>query len=166
MVISEGWDIPRACMLYQIRDSKSKQLDEQVMGRVRRNPRLLDFETLDDRAKQLAMTAWIWGIVPDTTGGTNIGTRPTSSGYISAMSVPGIENYEWALYPSSCSGSEATYFVDYCYYSSSGVVLFCGGYWSQVRDCGMFSLGGYSRASVSNSAFGGPEFSSVGMGII
>ena len=33
MVISEGWDIPRACMLYQIRDSKSKQLDEQVMGR-------------------------------------------------------------------------------------------------------------------------------------
>ena len=90
----------------------------------------------------------------DTTGGTNIGTRPTSSGYISAMSVPGIENYEWALYPSSCSGSEATYFVDYCYYSSSGVVLFCGGYWSQVRDCGMFSLGGYSRASVSNSAFG------------
>ena len=70
MVISEGWDIPRACMLYQIRDSKSKQLDEQVMGRVRRNPRLLDFETLNDRAKQLAMTAWIWGIVPDTTGGT------------------------------------------------------------------------------------------------
>ena len=46
MVISEGWDIPRACMLYQIRDSKSKQLDEQVMGRVRRNPRFLVFETL------------------------------------------------------------------------------------------------------------------------
>lgn len=70
MVISEGWDIPRACMIYQIRDSKSKQLDEQVMGRVRRNPRLLDFETLGDEAKNLAMTAWIWGIVPDTTGGT------------------------------------------------------------------------------------------------
>ena len=70
MVISEGWDIPRACMLYQIRDSKSKQLDEQVMGRVRRNPRLSDFETLSDEAQKLAMTAWIWGIVPDTTGGT------------------------------------------------------------------------------------------------
>lgn len=64
MVISEGWDIPRACMLYQIRDSKSKQLDEQVMGRVRRNPRLLDFEKLDDKAKRLACTAWIWGIIP------------------------------------------------------------------------------------------------------
>ena len=45
MVISEGWDIPRACMLYQVRDTKSKQLDEQVMGRVRRNPRLLDLAT-------------------------------------------------------------------------------------------------------------------------
>lgn len=64
MVISEGWDIPRACMLYQIRDSKSKQLDEQVMGRVRRNPRLLDFENLSDEAKKLACTAWIWGIIP------------------------------------------------------------------------------------------------------
>lgn len=65
MVITEGWDIPRACMLYQIRDSKSKQLDEQVMGRVRRNPRLLDFETLSDEAQNLAMTSWIWGIVPE-----------------------------------------------------------------------------------------------------
>lgn len=65
MVITEGWDIPRACMLYQIRDSKSKQLDEQVMGRVRRNPRLLDFELLSEGAQKLAMTAWIWGIVPE-----------------------------------------------------------------------------------------------------
>lgn len=65
MVITEGWDIPRACMLYQMRDSKSKQLDEQVMGRVRRNPRLLDFETLSEDAQKLAMTAWIWGIIPE-----------------------------------------------------------------------------------------------------
>ena len=70
MVISEGWDIPRACMLYQIRDSKSKQLDEQVMGRVRRNPRLLDFEKLSDKAKQLACTAWIWGIIPEDKSAT------------------------------------------------------------------------------------------------
>ena len=65
MVITEGWDIPRACMLFQMRDSKSKQLDEQVMGRVRRNPRLIDFETLSDEAQKLATTAWIWGIVPE-----------------------------------------------------------------------------------------------------
>lgn len=65
MVISEGWDIPRACMLYQVRDTKSKQLDEQVMGRVRRNPRLSDFENLSTEAQELAMTAWVWGITPD-----------------------------------------------------------------------------------------------------
>lgn len=64
MVISEGWDIPRACMLYQVRDTKSKQLDEQVMGRVRRNPRLLDFEKLNAEQQELATTAWIWGIPP------------------------------------------------------------------------------------------------------
>ena len=66
MVISEGWDIPRACMLYQIRDTQSAQLDEQVMGRVRRNPRLMDFEDLSEEAKKLATTAWIWGIVPES----------------------------------------------------------------------------------------------------
>lgn len=64
MVISEGWDIPRACMLYQVRDTQSKQLDEQVMGRVRRNPRLIDFETLNAEQQDLATTAWIWGILP------------------------------------------------------------------------------------------------------
>jgi type III restriction enzyme len=64
MVITEGWDIPRACMLYQMRDTQSKQLDEQVIGRVRRNPRLLDFENLSSEAQELAMTAWVWGIQP------------------------------------------------------------------------------------------------------
>lgn len=63
LVISEGWDIPRACMLYQTRNSRSSQLDEQVMGRVRRNPRLLDYETLTDEGKRLATTAWIWGVI-------------------------------------------------------------------------------------------------------
>lgn len=62
MVITEGWDIRRACMLYQVRDSKSKQLDEQVIGRVRRNPRLLDFETLGKDAQKLISTAYVWGV--------------------------------------------------------------------------------------------------------
>ena len=66
MVISEGWDIPRACMLYQVRDTQSKQLDEQVMGRVRRNPRLMDYEQLSPKAQELAMTAWVWGVKPDS----------------------------------------------------------------------------------------------------
>lgn len=65
LTISEGWDIPRACMLYQIRDSQSKQLDEQVMGRVRRNPRLTDYKELSKEAQELATTAWIWGLKPE-----------------------------------------------------------------------------------------------------
>lgn len=64
MKITEGWDIPRACMLYQIRDTQSKQLDEQVVGRVRRNPRLKDYERLASKAQELATTAWVWGIMP------------------------------------------------------------------------------------------------------
>ena len=62
MVISEGWDIRRASMLYQIRDSKSKQLDDQVVGRVRRNPRLLDFENLTDDQQELCLLADVWGM--------------------------------------------------------------------------------------------------------
>lgn len=60
LTISEGWDIPRACMLYQKRDVQSNQLNEQVIGRVRRNPRLLNFEKLDEDSQHLAMNAYIW----------------------------------------------------------------------------------------------------------
>ena len=63
MKITEGWDIPRANMLFQIRDSQSKQLDEQIIGRVRRNPKLLDFETVTDlKDQRLLTTAYVWGI--------------------------------------------------------------------------------------------------------
>lgn len=65
MMITEGWDIPRACMLFQIRDSQSKQLDEQVLGRVRRNPKLLDFDKLTDEQRNLVTKAYVWGIRPD-----------------------------------------------------------------------------------------------------
>ncbi|WP_276891199.1 DEAD/DEAH box helicase [Helicobacter japonicus] len=72
MVISEGWDIPRACMLYQIRDSKSKQLDEQVIGRVRRNPCLLEFESLSPSVQELVSTAYIYGIKPKDEGSISV----------------------------------------------------------------------------------------------
>lgn len=62
MVISEGWDMPRACMLYQIRDAHSEQLNEQVIGRIRRNPRLLDYETLTPEQQELALQSWVWGV--------------------------------------------------------------------------------------------------------
>ena len=62
MVIKEGWDIPRACMLYQERDTQSKILDEQVIGRVRRNPCLLNYERLDETTQNLISKAYVWGI--------------------------------------------------------------------------------------------------------
>jgi len=65
MMITEGWDIPRACMLFQIRDSRSEQLNEQVVGRVRRNPKLLDFDKLTDEQQKLVTKAYVWGIRPD-----------------------------------------------------------------------------------------------------
>lgn len=69
LALTEGWDIPRACMLYQSRNVRSEQLKKQVIGRVRRNPRLLDYETLSDKAKELAMTSWVWGNVPEESKG-------------------------------------------------------------------------------------------------
>ncbi|MBQ3682785.1 MAG: DEAD/DEAH box helicase family protein [Succinimonas sp.] len=66
MMITEGWDIPRACMLFQIRDSKSKQLDEQVLGRIRRNPKLVEFEKLSKDEQELVTKAYVWGIRPDS----------------------------------------------------------------------------------------------------
>ncbi len=68
MMITEGWDIPRACILFQVRDSQSKQMDEQVIGRIRRNPILLNWEDFDDRPdlQELATTCWVWGIIPNS----------------------------------------------------------------------------------------------------
>ena len=64
MVITEGFDMPRACMLYQVRNSKSKQLDEQVIGRVRRNPCLTNFEDLDKETQDVMSKAIVYGIKP------------------------------------------------------------------------------------------------------
>lgn len=66
VVITEGWDIPRACMLFQIRKTHSEQLDEQVIGRVRRNPCLLNFEKLDKGTQEFITKAYVWGNKPDS----------------------------------------------------------------------------------------------------
>lgn len=65
MVITEGFDMPRACMLFQVRNSQSKQLDEQVIGRIRRNPALSYFEKLDKQTQETFSKALVWGIKPN-----------------------------------------------------------------------------------------------------
>lgn len=91
----------------------------------------------------------------DTANGTNIGTRPTSSGYISAWSVPSASGFEYALYPSAVAGSVTTYICDYCAYNSSGVTLLCGGRSVQNSESdGLFYLNGGCTASSANGDLG------------
>ena len=90
----------------------------------------------------------------DTSGGTNVGTRATSSGWISGWTNPTADGFEYALYPNAVSGSETTYVCDYCGYSSSGVVLHVGGYYGQNQYHGAFYLYGNSAASNQNASIG------------
>lgn len=90
----------------------------------------------------------------DTSGGTNVGTRATYSGYISGWTNPTADGFEYALYPNAVSGSETTYVCDYCSYSASGVVLRVGGDYGQIQNLGAFCLYGYYAASVANAYIG------------
>lgn len=90
----------------------------------------------------------------DTSGGTNVGTRATSSGWISGWTNPTADGFEYALYPNAVSGSETTYVCDYCYYGASGVVLRVGGYYGQDQYRGAFYLNGYYAASSANADIG------------
>lgn len=90
----------------------------------------------------------------DTSGGTNVGTRATSSGYISGWTNPTADGFEYALYPNAVSGSDTTYVCDYCYYNASGVVLCVGGDYGQYQYRGAFYLSGYNAASGASALVG------------
>lgn len=90
----------------------------------------------------------------DSAGGVKVGTRPTSSGYISEYAISNVSGYEYFMYPSAVAGSESTYICDRCGYDSSGVVLHVGGSYNQYQSYGLFYLYGYSSASYSSSGIG------------
>ena len=90
----------------------------------------------------------------DSANGTNVGTRATSSNYISAWSNPTVNGFEYALYPTAVSGSDSTYVADYCNYGASGVVLLVGGYYNQSQYHGLFCMYGSSAASSSYGYLG------------
>lgn len=90
----------------------------------------------------------------DTSGGTNVGTRATSGGWISGWTNPTADGFEYALYPNAVSGSETTYVCDYCVYVASGVVLRVGGYYSQNQSHGAFYLNGSNTASFASANIG------------
>ena len=90
----------------------------------------------------------------DSSGGTLIGTRSTSSNYISAWTNPTVSGFEYALYPNAVNGSEITYITDFCNYGSPGVVLRVGGSYYQNQFHGLFYLDGYYQASRSHAVIG------------
>ena len=93
----------------------------------------------------------------DTTGGTLIGYRPDSSGYIKGWTNPyAFEGFEYALYPNNVDSSldGTTYIGDYCSYNSSGVVLYAGGNYSQSQYLGAFFLGGVNGQSSKSAVIG------------
>ena len=92
----------------------------------------------------------------DTTGGTKVGERATTSNDIKAFFVPSASGLEWALYPNEVvsDSNYETYVCDRCYYYASGVVLFVGGYYSQYQSCGAFCLDGNNQASSSGASIG------------
>ena len=93
----------------------------------------------------------------DTTGGTKVGVRATTSNCIKAWTDPSaVTGFEYALYPNDVvnDSTYSTYVCDHCSYYASGVVLFVGGYYGQVQDHGAFCLDGDHAASASNAHVG------------
>lgn len=85
----------------------------------------------------------------DSSGGTLVGTKANTDGYISGWTNPSTSGFEYALYPSAVSGSETTYVCDYYSRSASGVVLGVGGGRDQNQYSGAFS---FANSYLANSA--------------
>lgn len=90
-----------------------------------------------------------------TTNGVVLGfNRPTSDGYISKIKAGTNSNAYSYAYASAVDETSSTYYGDNSWYSSGGVVLSVGGYWSDGARAGLWSLFGYVGASRSTDAIG------------
>lgn len=83
----------------------------------------------------------------DSSGGTLVGTRASSNGYIKGWTNPTESGFEYALYPNVVGGKQTTYVCDSYYYNASGTVLYVGGNADQYQYHGAFSLYGTFTAS-------------------
>jgi hypothetical protein len=92
----------------------------------------------------------------DSTGGTKVGERATTSNDIKSFFVPSVSGLEWALYPNDvvADSNYETYVCDHCSYYASGVVLRAGGFYNQSQYHGAFYLVGYYQASSSDANVG------------
>ena len=88
-----------------------------------------------------------------TTNMINSGSRATSSNYVSALTYNTAQPF--LNYSSAANGSATTYYCDYEWYSSSGVVLYVGGDWDYGAYAGLWCSSGDIGALVSNTCIGG-----------
>lgn len=89
----------------------------------------------------------------DTSSGyTDVGTRTTSSGYISALGMSATA--PWAIYPAAAGGSETTYVPDYSWTGTGWLVLYAGGCRDSGSYAGLFCFCGYGGSSSSGSGIG------------
>ena len=82
-----------------------------------------------------------------------VGDRPTTGGYLKAIEY--FDKFPVLGYAKELGASSTTYYSDYHYYSASGTVLFCGGYWYGGTAAGLWYWAGSHSASVSDSDVGG-----------
>lgn len=90
----------------------------------------------------------------DTSGGTNVGTRLDTSGYISRWTNPTVYGLEYALFPNKTNSSLPLYVYDYYSHLSSGVALAVGGNIVQRQESGVFCLCGNLTESYTSSSYG------------
>ena len=90
-----------------------------------------------------------------TTNGVVLGfSRPASSQYISKITAGTNANAYSYVYASAVAGSANTYYGDYCWYYSGGVVLLVGGSWDNGAAAGLWCLRGSSDAYYSYGGIG------------
>lgn len=92
----------------------------------------------------------------DSSGGTLVGTRPTTSNEIKAWQDSTVSGYEWFVYPSEVysDSNYATYCCDSVLYDRYGAVLSFGGSAYQDKRYGLFSLFGTDSSSYSHETIG------------
>lgn len=94
----------------------------------------------------------------DRSGGTLVGTRPTSNDEIKAWKDSTVSGYEWFVYPSVVysDSNYTTYCCDQVVYSNSGAALYLGGYYYHQfnQNYGLFCLNGSVGSSTSLNPVG------------
>lgn len=88
----------------------------------------------------------------DSSGGTLVGTRPTSNYVIKKWKDSTVSGYEWFVYPSlvDVGGSDTTYCCDRIIYNKTNETLYFGGIYFQSDRYGMFFLGDGDASSYSS----------------